>query len=580
MRIVRTDDAALEPGVNGRHGRPATEKAFVRRDHRCQNRGIHVGIPAVVSPAQDDFGPGELEHRGDALAQIALLAADRAAQQALYRDPAAGRDDAGQVRGRLHEPLHRRAHSHDAVRTSVHGTDQPSLRIRIDQRSGQGRFFGRHAHAFVDAPELLAHGPFEIAHGLAERPGFGSRHRHDGPGLARDRIAQPASVDARQAQAECLLGHFEQAEQNEVRIAPLQHDLDAGMAALKPLHLDEESRRGSGYGFFFIGKSHRRIKPSGAAHVQLALGLRVEIDQYVAPQHSAFQPVRADHAGLLGGGDQRLDRTVLDIVRFQHGQYGGHAHAVVSAERRTVGLHPFAVDISFDRIADEIERLVTVLLRNHVHMRLQDDSLAGLHARGRRLAHDHVARRVGLGLDAVRVRLGEQILANRILVMRRTRHAGYLVKLLPHPAGRKLLQILFHNRCLRWALPYFAVPFRPASPRTARTSRSSAPTGLSQTGTGKPESRNGAESVGPVYQNQVKYRKRRAVKGFRDSLPQPALSRADPNERQATPPACPAASDQCRRASILRTLLSMRASTSGASSLTNRSPVIFSYSSM
>jgi len=199
MRIVRTDDAALEPGVNGRHGRPATEKAFVGRDHRRQNRGIHVGIPAVVSPAQDDFGPGELEHRGDALAQIALLAADRAAQQALYRDPAAGRDDAGQVRGRLHEPLHRRAHSHDAVRTSVHGTDQPSLRIRIDQRSGQGRFFGRHAHAFVDAPELLAHGPFEIAHGLAERPGFGSRHRHDGPGLARDRIAQPASVDARQA---------------------------------------------------------------------------------------------------------------------------------------------------------------------------------------------------------------------------------------------------------------------------------------------------------------------------------------------------------------------------------------------
>ena len=59
-----------------------------------------------------------------------------------------------------------------------------------------------------------------------------------------------------------------------------------------------------------------------------------------------------------------------------------------------------------------------------------------------------------LVLDAVRVRLGEQILANRILVMRRTRHAGYLVKLLPHPAGRKLLQILFHNRCLRWALPY------------------------------------------------------------------------------------------------------------------------------
>ena len=85
-----------------------------------------------------------------------------------------------------------------------------------------------------------------------------------------------------------------------------------------------------------------------------------------------FQPERTGHAGLLGGGKERFQRTVLQRIVLQHGQNRRRTDTVVSPQRRTVGRHPVAVDVGADRVFQEVELLVVVLLRHHVEMRLQD----------------------------------------------------------------------------------------------------------------------------------------------------------------------------------------------------------------
>ena len=252
--------------------------------------------------------------------KYALLAADRAAQAAhctAIRPP--DETTRARLRGRLHEPLHRRAHSHRR-RSDIRARHGSACRwrIRIDQRSGQGRFFGRHRSRLrrrSGAPR--ARSACRTSRTASRNaPSFGSRHRHDGPGLARDRIAQPASVDcSTRRRPNCFLVPFCSKPEHERRFA-LPRSSTISMPEwppLQPLHLDEESRRGQRVRILLHRKkSSTQVEPSGAAHVQLALGLRVEIDQYVAP--AAFR-LSARIAPTMpvssGGGDQRLDRTVL-----------------------------------------------------------------------------------------------------------------------------------------------------------------------------------------------------------------------------------------------------------------------------
>lgn len=88
-------------------------------------------------------------------------------------------------------------------------------------------------------------------------------------------------------------------------------------------------------------------------------------------------------------------------------------------------------------------RLSPVFLRNHVHVRLQNDPLAGLHARRSRFAQDHVPGIVDRTGDAVRPRFGDQIRPNRLLVPRRTRHTSDLGEFFPHLAGESPSRFVF-----------------------------------------------------------------------------------------------------------------------------------------
>ena len=163
----------------------------------------------------------------------------------------------------------------------------------------------------------------------------------------------------------------------------------------------------------------------------LSLGLGVEVQQDVALQQSRLQAEGAVHAGLLRGGEERLQRTVHERVVLEHGEDRRHADAVVGPERRAVGRHPLAVDVGVDRVLLEVEDLVVVLLRHHVEVCLQDHALAALHALRGRFAHVDVVRLVLTALQPFRAGEVEDVAADLLLMVRGARDAHDFGKMFP-----------------------------------------------------------------------------------------------------------------------------------------------------
>ena len=75
---------------------------------------------------------------------------------------------------------------------------------------------------------------------------------------------------------------------------------------------------------------------------------------------------------------------------------------------------------------------VGILLRNHIHMSLKDDTPAVFVARGGGNAHYHIAGFIGEGLHVVLFRPGEKMLAHHFLVLGRTRTTGQSVEVVPY----------------------------------------------------------------------------------------------------------------------------------------------------
>ena len=204
------------------------------------------------------------------------------------------------------------------------------------------------------------------------------------------------------------------------------------MAALEPLHGQFHGRAVAGRSR--LGRIFERdvgVQSSGTAHIEFALGLRVEIQQNVAAEQPLLQAESTVHAGLFRGGEERLDRSVSERIVFQHGEDRRRADAVVGSERRAVGRYPLAVDVGFDGVLLEIELLVVVLLRHHVQMGLQDDALAVLHAFGRRFAHIDVVRLILAALQSERTGHVHDVLADLLLVVRGTGNVDDLCEMLP-----------------------------------------------------------------------------------------------------------------------------------------------------
>ena len=70
---------------------------------------------------------------------------------------------------------------------------------------------------------------------------------------------------------------------------------------------------------------------------------------------------------------------------------GSHSHTVVGAERSALCSYPLTVDPCLDRIGLEVVSALEILLWHHVHVGLQNGSLAVFHTSGCRFAHHDVS---------------------------------------------------------------------------------------------------------------------------------------------------------------------------------------------
>ena len=175
-----------------------------------------------------------------------------------------------------------------------------------------------------------------------------------------------------------------------------------------------------------------QVDAAGCADYHFAVRLFVEVEQYVAREGLGLHVVHAVHRGFLVGGDEALNRAVLQVVGFHNGHNRSHGHAVVGAEGRIRSIDPLAFYARADGVGLKVVVRGLGLLRHHVHVALQRHGLAVFHARRGGFAHDDVAGIVLEGLNAFLGRPVEEELLHFFEMAGRTRHLREQVKVFPH----------------------------------------------------------------------------------------------------------------------------------------------------
>ena len=128
-----------------------------------------------------------------------------------------------------------------------------------------------------------------------------------------------------------------------------------------------------------------------AADEDLAIVLRVEVDELFAIEAAVLQTESASEACLLVHGKEALQSWVLQSVGSDSRQHERHTNAVIRTEGCSLSFDKIAIDIGVDRIVVKIMLGVIVLLAYHIHMRLEDNARFVFVARSSRFAHDDIA---------------------------------------------------------------------------------------------------------------------------------------------------------------------------------------------
>ena len=416
-----------------------TEQAFVGADGLFEQYGLRVGRPARITVGMGDVGTGQGEYRFDHLHDIGLGALDR-------RPLRRGDDDAvvalefhrSEVGRSLDQPRHGERHGDHAVGNAHQRVDQPELRPGIEHLVDLGHLVERNLEIG------LAEAEFGFQVGGKKVVAFDElglepcRDAEDGVRLARDRIAQVAAVEIAQLQFERLHAVPQEACDGLVGIDASLVDVVARVPALQVGNVDAEEGVVLRRLFHRIPERGDGVDAAGTADEDLALVLRVEVDEVFAREHLLAQFESPRKAGLLVDRKERLDGPVLHRGVDHDGQRGGHADTAVGAQRRTFGPDPPAVDVRADRVVVEIELHVGVLLADHVHVGLEDNRRAILEARRGGFAHHHVADGILLILDVVLPGEIDQEFDDLALLLRGARNPCDGIELLPHDPGFKV----------------------------------------------------------------------------------------------------------------------------------------------
>ena len=222
---------------------------------------------------------------------------------------------------------------------------------------------------------------------------------------------------------------------NLVGVGAVKRDIHPGMTALQAFdrkRITHEAFRRSNR---TITEIRLGIQAAGATHTEFAFVLGIEVDENIAFEHARLQTVGAGHAGLFVTGNQDLHGPMLHTLVFQDGQGQGHADAVVGTKGGPVGRKPVPFHEGGDGIRQEVVFAVARLLRDHIHVALQDHAAAFLHSGGSGGTHDHVTGSILLCLDAVVFAPLKQVLNHFLLMLRGSRNTGQAIKVIPNDLG-------------------------------------------------------------------------------------------------------------------------------------------------
>ena len=140
------------------------------------------------------------------------------------------------------------------------------------------------------------------------------------------------------------------------------------------------------------------VDAAGAAHEELAFVLGIQVDEGFPFEEAGLQREGAVHAGFLGDREQALELPGGQVAA-EEGEAGGDADAVVRAEGGVLRHHPAVLHLIGDRLGEEVEIEMRVLLAHHVLVGLENEDGHVFLAGGGFLDDHHVAGLVGPALE-------------------------------------------------------------------------------------------------------------------------------------------------------------------------------------
>ena len=237
-----------------------------------------------------------------------------------------------------------------------------------------------------------------------------------------------ATLDIRKIHIVLLGGSKQESGQHLIGIGMPLVDVIAAVSAQEIVdgYLKEEVILGHCHLFIFKGSVGAHT--SGTADKDFALVFRVEVEQDVAIHEAALHGIGSSEASLLIHRKHTLYRTVLDAIVGEHSKSRSYTDAIVGTQGSAIGLEPFTVNDEADGVVHKIVVNTLVAFAHHIHVRLQDDGLAVLHARSSRFGDDYIAGLIDLSSESARLTKSLQVGSHLLFMFRWAGNATNLLK--------------------------------------------------------------------------------------------------------------------------------------------------------
>ena len=296
-------------------------------------------------------------------------------------------DQAGNVHGHLLHPVRDAQERHDDA-GGVPFLDRADERGFLREDDLEVRVAG-----FVLGPD----DGFELRGFVLPVVEIRRRNGNDGLRLAADGVGLVSARDGQELEIVLEFG-VQEADEEPQGVRPLLVDVVAAVAAAAAGEADLHRPVALAQGLALEFEGGGGVDAAGAAHEELAFVLGIQVDEGFPFEEAGLQREGAVHAGFLGDREQALELAGGQVAA-EEGEAGGDADAVVRAEGGVLRHHPAVLHLIGDRLGEEVEIEMRVLLAHHVLVGLENEDGHVFLAGGGFLDDHHVAGLVGPALE-------------------------------------------------------------------------------------------------------------------------------------------------------------------------------------